>query len=151
MRRYFAVFRAHAAEPSLRPSFVALRSSGSATQSHLEAADESPFSSGCNRGPLRIVLVDDEELVFHEVNKIVERKAKRWKLCCFLNPSEALQHIPLDRPDVVLLDTDMPGINGIDCSRMLKAILPSHPVILLSPRVSYATVSAYRRLALMAT
>jgi DNA-binding NarL/FixJ family response regulator len=94
--------------------------------------------------PLRIVVVDDEELVHRDVERF-ERKAKRWKLRCFLNPAEALQQIPIDHPDVVLLDTDMPGINGIDCARMLKAVLPSLPVILLAPRVNHATVSGYHQ------
>ena len=96
--------------------------------------------------PLRITLVDDEELTRVDVKAILQRKARRWELRCFASPAEALQQIPLDRPDVLLMDTDMPGINGIDCARMLKAVLSSMPVILLTTRVSHATVSGYRQI-----
>lgn len=97
--------------------------------------------------PLRILLVDDEEVVHVELEKILKRRARRWELRCFLGAAEALQQIPIDRPDIVLVDTDMPGINGMDFTKMLKAISPGLPVLLLAPRVSHTTVSAYRHLA----
>jgi len=37
----------------------------------------------------------------------------------------ALQKLPLSKPDVVLMDINMPGISGVECVRQLKAILPS--------------------------
>jgi len=41
-----------------------------------------------------------------------------------LNAEEALREIPRQRPDVVLMDISLPGMNGIECVLRLKAIEP---------------------------
>jgi two-component system chemotaxis response regulator CheB len=50
-----------------------------------------------------------------------------------LDPFEALRRILSNPPDVVTLDVDMPGLDGVALLRKLMALLPL-PVILLSPR-----------------
>lgn len=42
----------------------------------------------------------------------------------FENAATALQRMPLIKPDVVLMDINMPGKNGIECVRELKPQLP---------------------------
>jgi DNA-binding NarL/FixJ family response regulator len=44
----------------------------------------------------------------------------------------ALKAIPHSRPDVVLMDINMPGMLGPDCVRHLKATLPELPVLMLT-------------------
>jgi YesN/AraC family two-component response regulator len=38
------------------------------------------------------------------------------------NAEEALEHLPEIKPDVVLMDINLPGMNGIDCVRLLKPL-----------------------------
>ena len=45
---------------------------------------------------------------------------------------EALARIPLARPDVVLMDIELPGRSGIDCVRELKQRVPSLPIMMLT-------------------
>jgi DNA-binding NarL/FixJ family response regulator len=45
---------------------------------------------------------------------------------------EALEEIPKKKPDVVLMDINLPGMNGIECVEKLKAILPKTPVMMLT-------------------
>ena len=45
---------------------------------------------------------------------------------------EALQKIPLDPPDVALMDIHLPGMNSIECVARLKAQLPELQVLMLT-------------------
>ena len=44
----------------------------------------------------------------------------------------ALQEIPRVKPDVVLMDINLPGINGVECVRRLKPLLPATQIIMLT-------------------
>jgi DNA-binding NarL/FixJ family response regulator len=45
---------------------------------------------------------------------------------------EGLQHIPQAPPDVVLMEINLPGMNGIQCVARLKAVLPKLQVLMLT-------------------
>jgi DNA-binding NarL/FixJ family response regulator len=45
---------------------------------------------------------------------------------------EAVEQIPLVRPDVALVDINLPGMNGIDCVALLKAELPELQILMLT-------------------
>jgi DNA-binding NarL/FixJ family response regulator len=45
---------------------------------------------------------------------------------------EALSRIPLERPDVVLMDIHLPGLSGVDCVQELKTRLPALPIMMLT-------------------
>jgi DNA-binding NarL/FixJ family response regulator len=44
----------------------------------------------------------------------------------------ALRGIPANRPDVVLMDINLPGMLGTDCVRELKTLTPNLPVLMLT-------------------
>ena len=44
----------------------------------------------------------------------------------------ALQEIPKVKPDVVLMDINLPGLNGVECVRRLKPLLPETQIIMLT-------------------
>jgi len=43
-----------------------------------------------------------------------------------------LKALPQDKPDVVLMDINLPGINGVECVRQLKQLMPSIQVMMLT-------------------
>ena len=43
-----------------------------------------------------------------------------------------LAAIPNEKPDVVLMDINLPGMNGVECVRKLKQILPTTQVVMLT-------------------
>ena len=56
-------------------------------------------------------------------------------LCCVSqhgSAEEALRELPALRPDVVLMDIQLPNMSGIDCVRRLKALLPETQVLMLT-------------------
>lgn len=48
------------------------------------------------------------------------------------NASEALRDIPGENPEVVLMDINMPGMNGIECVSRLKEKMPKTYIIMLT-------------------
>ena len=78
----------------------------------------------------KILLVDDEEnihLLYRE-----ELEDAGYEVHSAMNGEEALKaHTDL-RPDLVILDINMPGMNGIEVLRKLKEASPEMPVILSS-------------------
>ena len=55
--------------------------------------------------------------------------------CCvshYANAEEGLQRLPNDRPDVVLMDINLPGMNGVECVRRLKQAAPQILVVMLT-------------------
>ena len=48
------------------------------------------------------------------------------------NAESALADIPKQPADVVLMDIDLPGMNGVECVRKLKAVLPEIRVVMLT-------------------
>jgi DNA-binding NarL/FixJ family response regulator len=61
------------------------------------------------------------------------RKAKGFKCCShYGSGEEALQHLPADRPDVVLMDINLLALNGVECVRQLKPKMPKTQFIMLT-------------------
>ena len=50
----------------------------------------------------------------------------------YADGESALANIPRRRPDVVLMDINLPGMSGIECVRRLKAALPSVQIVMLT-------------------
>jgi DNA-binding NarL/FixJ family response regulator len=50
----------------------------------------------------------------------------------FSTGEEALRHIPDLRPDVVLMDINLPGMSGIVCASLLRQKIPRTPIVMLT-------------------
>ena len=78
----------------------------------------------------KILLVDDEEsihLLYRE-----EFEEDGYEVHSALSGEEALEKLNIVAPDLVILDINMPGMNGIDVLRRMKEMQPNMPVILCS-------------------
>ncbi len=78
----------------------------------------------------KLLLVDDEEsihLLYRE-----EFEEEGYEVHSALSGEEALEKIKIITPDLVILDINMPGINGIDVLRQMKEMNAKLPIILSS-------------------
>ncbi len=83
----------------------------------------------------KILLVDDEEgiqLLYRE-----EFEDEGFEVASAYNGEEALELFKKDPPDLVILDINMPGMNGIEVLRQMKEMKPDLPVILSSAYQEY--------------
>jgi DNA-binding NarL/FixJ family response regulator len=71
---------------------------------------------------VRIAVVDCDESIYFGFKEMLE--AKNWDFVFYTDGREAVQQIPVAKPDVVLMDILMPGLSGIDCIQKLKCHSP---------------------------
>jgi DNA-binding NarL/FixJ family response regulator len=50
----------------------------------------------------------------------------------YRSAEEALEQLPSSPPDILLMDINLPGMNGVECVRRLKGLLPGLPVVMLT-------------------
>ncbi|HLZ30180.1 MAG TPA: response regulator transcription factor [Chloroflexota bacterium] len=88
-----------------------------------------------NTGNPSILAVDDEPQLLEALSTILEPRGYRLRTAP--NGPMALDAITAERPDVVLLDLAMPGMNGVDVCRRLRSF-SRVPILVLSARTDEA-------------
>ena len=84
---------------------------------------------------IQLLLVDDHELVRAGLKRILE-DAKGIKVIGEASTGEeAIQMVRARKPDVVIMDVNMPGIGGLETTRKLMQINPDIKVIVVTVHV----------------
>ena len=82
--------------------------------------------------PIRVSIVEDAEEI-RESLAVLLRGSDGFSLQGTYGSAEAaLENIPVSKPDVLLMDINLPGMSGIDCVRKLKLEIPDLQVIMLT-------------------
>jgi DNA-binding NarL/FixJ family response regulator len=71
--------------------------------------------------PIRVLVVDDHDRVRHQLRSLLSRAPDIEVVGEASNGNEALNLIGRLNPDVLLLDIEMPGMNGLEVARELKS------------------------------
>ena len=79
---------------------------------------------------MKTILVAEDEDSNYELVKIVLQK--RYRLIRAHNGIEAVQFNEDEHPDMILMDIRMPGMNGLDATRIIKEVSHNTPVVALS-------------------
>jgi two-component system NarL family response regulator len=80
---------------------------------------------------MRVLLVDDNALFLEGLANLLE-DGGIFVLGTAANASEALEQAQRLRPDVVLMDVQMPGKSGIEATRTLKSIYPAMKIVMMT-------------------
>jgi len=75
-----------------------------------------------------VLIVDDDEMI----QNYFERALQEYTVIKTSSGEEALKIVEKDKPDLVLLDIRMPGIDGVETLKRIKQIDSRIPVIMLS-------------------
>ena len=78
----------------------------------------------------KILLVDDEESIHLLYREELEEEG--YEVHSALSGEEAMEKLGIIKPDLIILDINMPGMNGIDALRRIKEKNHNLPVILSS-------------------
>jgi DNA-binding NarL/FixJ family response regulator len=80
---------------------------------------------------LRVVIVDDQALFREGLRTLLEAHGAEV-IAEASNGREALELVRSEQPDVVLMDLDMPEVNGLAATRLITAAVPGTRVVILT-------------------
>ncbi len=84
---------------------------------------------------IKILLVDDHEIVLDGLRSILEKEPDFTVIATASNGREAISIAKKLKPDVVVMDVNMPGLNGVDATTQLKALELDIKVLTLSAHI----------------
>ncbi len=82
--------------------------------------------------PLRVVLVDDQDLVRDGFTMIIDSQTDMEVVGVASDGAEAIDVVRSTKPDVVLMDVRMPGVDGLAATRRLLASTSAPKVLMLT-------------------
>ena len=82
--------------------------------------------------PIAISIVEDNDQLRGTLAKVIGRAEGFRFASDYASAEDALAGLPKVKPDVVLMDINLPGINGVECVRKLKTLLPQTQVMMLT-------------------
>jgi DNA-binding NarL/FixJ family response regulator len=81
---------------------------------------------------ITVSLVEDDPGVRANLAKMIDGTPGFHCQAAYADGPSALKNIPAHRPDVVLMDINLPGMLGTECVRRLKSVAPDVPVLMLT-------------------
>jgi len=81
---------------------------------------------------IRVAIVEDNRGTRESLSELLGRANMLRFVGAHPTGEEALRQIPGERPDVVLMDINLPGMSGIECVSKLKQSLPKTQVLMLT-------------------
>ena len=82
--------------------------------------------------PITVSIVEDNEQLRQTLARMISRAEDFVCISQYPTAEAALEGLPGERPRVVLMDINLPGINGVECVRQLKQRLPETQVMMLT-------------------
>jgi DNA-binding NarL/FixJ family response regulator len=82
--------------------------------------------------PIQVMIVDDSREMRESLKLILSFSAEIQVVSEAANGLEALCQIPVLDPDVILMDVNMPVLDGIQTTKRIAQLYPTLPVIVLS-------------------
>jgi DNA-binding NarL/FixJ family response regulator len=93
----------------------------------------------------RILLVDDHEIVREKLHKMLEEQ-DAWQVCGEAeNGQQAVDKFAKAKPDVVVMDFQMPEMNGLEATRQIIKRSPNTPILMLTVYATSQLMEQARR------
>ncbi len=80
----------------------------------------------------RVSIVEDDPGVRASLARLFNETREFQCISSYASAEAALAHLPTEKPDVILMDINLPGRSGIECVRRLKEQDPSALVVMLT-------------------
>jgi two-component system invasion response regulator UvrY len=94
---------------------------------------------------VRILVADDNPAVRHYLRSLLEQQST-WKVSDEARTGgEVIQRVKINPPDMILLDFQMPDLNGLDVARQISEIFPEIPILMVTIHLSKQLVEEARR------
>ena len=80
----------------------------------------------------RVMIVEDDQEIRNSFTLIVNSSQKFMVVSAYGTAEEAIANINRDKPEIVLMDIELPGINGIHGTKTIKEKSPHTDIIMVS-------------------
>ena len=81
---------------------------------------------------IRVSIIEDDGWIRENLATRIRQTPGFSCAGAYRTAEEALAQLPAQAPDVILMDINLPKMNGIECVRQLKALLPSGQILMLT-------------------
>lgn len=81
---------------------------------------------------IRVLIADDQELIRQSLSFVLDTQTDISMVGTASNGRETIELVRREKPDVVLMDIRMPEVDGVECTRLIKAAHPEIKVIILT-------------------
>lgn len=81
---------------------------------------------------IKVAIVEDHKTTREALERIINLSPDCRCICTCVTAEEALRTIPAHRPNVVLMDIQLPKMSGVQCVAQFKELLPSAQVIMVT-------------------
>lgn len=79
--------------------------------------------------PITIAIVEDNEEICAMLARVIAREPSLNCVCTCSSGELALEILPKNRPVIAIMDIQLPGISGIECTARLRQLLPDTQVL----------------------
>lgn len=90
------------------------------------------FRNWIMKNKVRFCIVEDDEIIRESFKIILEEEADFEVLNTYNSCEIFLKNLDNDKPDIVLMDIELPGMNGIEGIKKLKRIMPKVQVLVVT-------------------
>ena len=80
----------------------------------------------------KFAIVEDNATIRESLIEFAQVDPECRCVCACATAEEALKQIPKHRPDIVLMDIQLPKLSGIECTAQLKQLLPSVQIVMVT-------------------
>ncbi|WP_342547076.1 response regulator [Paenibacillus sp. FSL P2-0089] len=87
---------------------------------------------------LRVVLIDDERLALIQLESTLRALGSTIVTATYTNPQLAMSEAAGWEADIIFLDIDMPGLNGMEAAKQLEESCPGSAIVFVSAHNSFA-------------
>jgi DNA-binding NarL/FixJ family response regulator len=82
--------------------------------------------------PITVSIVEDNEKLRGTLARVLNRTEDFRCVSQYGSAEDAIKGLPEVKPGVVLMDINLPGMNGVECARTLKQSMPQTQIIMLT-------------------
>ncbi len=80
----------------------------------------------------RVLIVEDDQEIRNSFSLIVNSSQKFTVINAYSNCEDAISHVGRDKPEIILMDIELPGMNGIQGAKIIREKSPHSDIIMVT-------------------